>query len=197
VSSVLAPVLLIGGWTIAASLQAGGFDSRSGTISALAALDATDRWVMTVAIAGTGVCHLVTALGLRPAARAGRILLAVGGAATVLVALFPLPSMAGQSVAHGISAFVAFLLLAVWPFAGWRRAAAATGAALGGIPWGLRRTVSLLAGTVLVALLVAFGVAQSRSSDVGLTERLAAGAQALWPAVVVATVPRTRRRTPL
>jgi hypothetical membrane protein len=197
VTSVLAPVLLIGGWTVAASLQAGGFDSWAGTISALAALDATDRWVMTLAIAGTGVCHVVTSLGLRPAARTGRILLAGGGVATVLVAVFPLPSMAGQSLAHGISAFVAFLLLAVWPFAAWRRVDAATGSTLGEIPWGLRRTVSLLAGSVLVALLVGFGVAQSRSSDVGLTERLAAGAQALWPAVVVATAPRTRRRTPL
>jgi hypothetical membrane protein len=196
VSSVLAPALLIGGWTLAAALQPGGFDSGARTISELAALDATDRWVMTVAIAGTGVCHVVTSLGLRPAARIGRILLAVGGAATVLVAVFPLPSMAGQSVAHGLSAFLAFLLLAVWPFGAWRRAAATTGAALGEIPWGLRRTVSILAGSVLVALLVVFGAAQGRSSGVGLTERLAAGAQALWPAVVVATVPRARARAP-
>jgi hypothetical membrane protein len=193
---LLAPVLLIGGWTLAAALQVHGFDPRAGTISALAALDATDRWVMTIAIVGTGVCHLVTARGLCPAARPGRILLAVGGAATILVAVFPLPSMAGQSVAHGFSAFVAFLLLAVWPFAAWRRAAATTGAAPGEPPWGLRRTVSILAGAGLVALLVAFGVAQGRSSDGGFTERLAAGAQVLWPAAVVATVPRTRGRVP-
>jgi hypothetical protein len=53
--------------------------------------------------------------------------------------------------------------------------------------------VSLAAGAVLVALLVAFGVALGRESDVGLAERVAAGAQALWPAVVVATVPVVRR----
>jgi hypothetical membrane protein len=121
VSSLLAPVLLIGGWTLAAARQPAGFDSVQGTISALAALDASDRWVMTLAIAGTGACHLVTASGLRPAARPGRALLALGGAATLLVAAFPLPSGGGSSVPHGISAFVAFLMLSVWPFAAWRR----------------------------------------------------------------------------
>ena len=192
VSSVLAPVLLIGGWTLAASRQVGGFDPRVRTISELAALDATDRWVMTLAIAGTGACHLVTALGLRPAARTGRILLALGGAATVLVAVFPLPA-GSTSEAHSAVAFASFVLLTVWaPYARLRDPSA---------PWGLRRGVALAAGGVLGVLTLGFFVTVLvGSSDVGLTERLAAAAQALWPAVVVATVSRTRgrgRRTPL
>jgi hypothetical protein len=137
---------------------------------------------MTLAIAGTGACHLVTASGLRPAARPGRALLALGGAATLLVAALPLPSGDGGSVPHGISAFVAFLMLSLWPFGAWHRGAP--------IPWGLRPAVSLVAGAVLVVLLAAFGVALALGNDVGLTERLAAGAQALWPSIVVATVPR-------
>jgi len=188
VSSVLAPVLLIGGWTLAAARQVGGFDPRVRTISELAALDATDGWIMTVAIAGTGVCHLVTALGLRPAARPGRVLLALGGAATVLVAVFPLPA-GGSSAMHSVVAFASFVLLTVWaPYAGLRDHSA---------PWGLRRGVALAAGGVLGALTLGFFVTVLvGSSDVGLTERLAAAAQALWPAVVVATVPRTRGRGP-
>ncbi len=184
VSSALAPVLLIGGWTLAASRQVGRFDPRVRTISELAALDATDRWVMTLAIAGTGLCHLVTALGLRPAARTGRILLALGGAATVLVAVFPLPA-GGSSAAHTVVAFASFVLLTVWaPYAGVRESSA---------PWGLRRGVALASGAVLGVLTVSFFLTVLVSgSDVGLTERLAAGAQALWPAVVVATVPRAR-----
>ncbi|HET7901983.1 MAG TPA: DUF998 domain-containing protein [Candidatus Nanopelagicales bacterium] len=181
-SSLLAPVLLIGGWTVAAALQQGGFDPVQGTISALAALDASDRWVMTVAIAGTGVCHVITALGLRPAAPAGRVLLALGGAATLLVAALPLPSQDGGSVPHGISAFVAFALLSAWPLVAWRRGTTR--------PWGLRPTVSIAAGLVLVGLLVLLGVALRAGSAVGLTERVAAGAQALWPAIVIASVPR-------
>jgi hypothetical membrane protein len=187
VSSVLAPVLLIGGWTLAAARQAGGFDPRVRTISELAALDATDRWVMTLAIASTGVCHVVTALGLRPAARPGRILLAVGGAATVLVAVFPLPA-GGSSAMHSAVAFASFVLLTVWaPYAGLRDPSA---------PWGIRRGVALASGGVLGALTVwFFATVLAGGNDVGLTERLAAGAQALWPAIVVATVPRTRAGT--
>ena len=182
ISSLLAPVLLVGGWTLAAAVQPGGFDSAQGTISALAALDAADRWVMTLAIAGTGVCHLVTALGLRPAAPPGRALLALGGAATLLVAVLPLPSGDGGSVPHGVSAFLAFLALSVWPLAAWRVRTTAS--------WALRPAVSIGAGLVLLGLLVAFGAALRAESSVGLTERLAAGAQAVWPAIVVASVPR-------
>lgn len=185
-SSLLAPVLLVGGWTVAAALQPGGFDSAVRTISDLAARDAADRWVMTLAIAGTGICHLVTALGLRPAARAGRVLLALGGVATLLVAAFPLPGGGGSSAAHSVVALVSFVLLTVWaPYAGAPDDAA---------PWGLRRRVALAAGAVLGALTLAFVAAVVLgATDVGLAERLAAGAQALWPAAVVLSVPLRRR----
>lgn len=189
-SSLLAPVLLIGGWTLAAALQPGGFDSSVRTISDLAAIDAGDRWVMTLGIGGTGLCHVVTALGLRPAARPGRVLLALGGVATVLVALFPLPGGGGSSGAHSAVAFVSFVLLTVWaPYAGVRDAEA---------PWGLRRRTALVAGAVLGALtLLFFATVVAGATDVGLTERLAAGAQALWPAAVVASVPWRRGRQPV
>jgi hypothetical membrane protein len=186
-SSLLAPVLLIGGWTLAATLQAGGFDSRTSTISELAGLDATDRWVMTLGIAGVGACHLVTALSLHPAARTGRVLLGLGGAASLLVAAFPLPAGGGSSAAHTVAAFLSFVLLTVWaPYAGVRDPSA---------PWGLRRRVALAAGGGLAALtLLFFATALLGSADLGLTERLAAGAQALWPAAVVASVPRRAAR---
>jgi hypothetical membrane protein len=189
VSSLLAPVLLIGGWTLAASLQPGRFDSGVRTISELAALDAASRWVMTLAIAGTGVCHMVTSLSLRPASRAGRVLLGLGGLASLGVASFPLPAGGGGSSTHTVVAFLAFVLLTLWaPFAGRRGVDA---------PWGLRRPVALVAGSVLGALTLWFFVALlTGSTGVGLTERLAAGAQALWPAVVVVSVPR-RRGSPL
>ena len=188
VSSASAPVLLIGGWTLAASLQPGGFDSTTGTISDLAALDAHARVVMTAALLGTGACHLVTSLGLRPAARLGRVLLALGGLATILVAAFPLPGGGGSSSAHSTVAFLAFVLLTVWaPWAGVTSARA---------PWGLRRQVATGAGVVLGALtLWFFAVALAGGGDIGLAERCAAGAQSLWPAIVVASVPRAVRTT--
>ena len=50
ISAVAAPVLLIGGWTVAAGLQP-RFDPVADTVSALAAIGATDRWVMSLVFA--------------------------------------------------------------------------------------------------------------------------------------------------
>src|SRR3984957_19143524 len=86
VSSAAAPVLLAGGWTLAAGLQPGSFDAVASTISSLAAVGAADRWVMTLALAGAGACYVITGLALRPASPAGRLILMTGGAATGLVA---------------------------------------------------------------------------------------------------------------
>lgn len=44
VSSAASPVLLIGGWTLAAALQPPSFNPVTDTVSALAAIGATDRW---------------------------------------------------------------------------------------------------------------------------------------------------------
>lgn len=175
VSSAAAPVLLIGGWTVAAARQQAGFDPVVDTISALAAHGADDRWVMTAALAGLGVCHLTTAAALRGAAPLGRVVLGAGGVATVLVAAFPLPADEGGSVAHTVVAGSAFLALAVWPaFAGHRDA-----------PGPLRPAATVAATVALLGLVGWFGGELSADSGrVGVAERVAAGAQALWPLAV-------------
>jgi hypothetical membrane protein len=183
-SALGAPVLLIGGWTLAAALQPAGYDPVTQTISALAARGAADSWLMTSALAGLGGCHLVTALGLRPAARAGRILLAAGGAATVLVAAFPQP-VEGSSAAHVAAATTAFVALAGWP------ALAADRTRDAG--WGLRPGVSAAATAVLAGTVAWFGWELHTGTGIGLAERVAAGSQALWPLAVVIAERRRRR----
>lgn len=173
-SSASAPVLLVGGWSVAAAQQIGGFDPVVESISALAASGADRRWIMTSALAGVGVCHLTTALGLRAAAGPGRAVLAAGGVATVLVAAFPLPAEDGSSTAHAIAAGVAFGALAVWPAASWRR---------GAPTWTLRKPGAVAAAGVLLGL-VGWFVAELGGNRLGLAERAAAGAQACWPLVV-------------
>lgn len=174
-SSATAPVALIGGWTLAARRQPAGFDSTVETISALAARDATDRWLMTAALVCVGVCHVVTALGLSRAAATGRVLLGVGGVATMLVAVFPLPA-AGPAPEHAVSALVAFGALAVWPAFAWRRH--------GDHPAVLRPGVSITAALVLIGLVAWFAATLAAGGPVGLAERFAAGAQACWPLAV-------------
>jgi hypothetical membrane protein len=98
-SSAAAPVVLVGGWLVAAMLQPPGYDPSSQTISTLAAHGSADSWLMTAAIFATGLCHTVTALGLRIVALSGRVALACGGVASVLVAWFPEPD-SGPSMRH-------------------------------------------------------------------------------------------------
>jgi hypothetical membrane protein len=173
---------------VAAWLQPAGYSSTRQTISELAGHGATDRWLMTAALVGVGLCHLVTAYGLG-AATPGRLVHALGGLATLAVAAFPLPAV-GSSGAHVLAASVAFGSLALWPALGWRRRSPV---------WGLRPAVAITAAVVLLALVAWFAVTLGGSGGwVGLTERVAAGAQALWPLVVAsssAILTGTRRRS--
>jgi hypothetical membrane protein len=186
VSASAAPVALIGGWTLAASRQPTGYSALHETISALAAHGATDRWIMTTGLAVLGSCHVVTALGLRPARLGGRSLLAVGGLATIAVAAFPQPEH-GSSSAHVCAAAVGFLSLTAWPFLAARNDRRNRGV--------LSRRVSWTAGAGLIGLLVWFGT-ELNGELVGLSERTLAGAQALWPLAVVLATARSVVRLP-
>ena len=113
-SSVLAPVFFIGGTLVAQALWP-EFDPVRQTISELAAGDAPTRVFMTIMLALTGLCHLVTSVYAVSVVRAGRIALGLAGLATIAVAAFPLPSVVGSSTAHTLSAMAGFVLLAIWP----------------------------------------------------------------------------------
>lgn len=187
ISSTLAPLLLIGGWTLAAAHQPPGFNSSVDTISALAGYGAADRWIMTLALLGLGVCHLVTASGLWAARAGGRRWLAAGGAATIAVECFPLPAV-GASVAHAVAAGAAFISLSIWPLWAWVPVGAHHWVA-----WALRRGPSIAAATILIALLACFVALQVAGTFVGGSERIVAGAQAMWPLVVAWTIWLSRR----
>ena len=69
-SSVFAPIILIGGWTVAADLQPVPFNAIQRSISALGAVGMPYRWVIAATLLGVGVCHATTGIALRPAAEA-------------------------------------------------------------------------------------------------------------------------------
>lgn len=172
-SAAVAPIVLIGGWTWAAARQPAGYDPVSQTISALAARGATDRWIMTAGLALLGACHLVTAAGLTDAGRAGRALLALGGLATVAVACLPQPA-AGHVEAAGVG----FVALTLWP-------------SVARVPGrGVRFAVVALCSAVLIWFASQLG----GGSALGLSERILAAAQAIWPLVV--TLSLLTRRLP-
>ncbi|GHH94589.1 DUF998 domain-containing protein [Streptomyces capillispiralis] len=184
-SSGCAPVLLIGGWAVAASLEGPAYDPTTQTISVLAAYGASGSWVMTGAFLALGACHLLTAWGLRAAATAGRVALAGGGVSALVVALVPAPS-SGGSLRHGSVAVVGFVLLAVWPLLAVDGGRAA--------PWALRPAPSILATAVMVAGAVWFLVEMHRNGAAGVAERVVTALQSLWPFVVVASCLHDRAR---
>jgi hypothetical membrane protein len=176
-SAAAAPVLLVGGFTVAAGLQA-RFDPVADTVSALAAPGATDRWVMTVTFVVVGVCYVLTGLALRPAGAAGRLILITGSLAGMLVAANPISADDAYPVRHILWASIGLAALTTWPAGAWRRGPA--------VPWGLRPAVAAAAVTVLLALLAWFAAELvTGSGQVGLAERVTGIAEAVWPLAVV------------
>ena len=178
VSSAVPPVLLATGWTIAGFLQSRPYDPVADTVSALAGIGATDRWVMTLAFALAGACEIVTGLALRPARPAGRLILMAGGIAGILVAAFPVRMGDGAPGSHVLWATVGFAALAVWPVAASHRGLA--------VPWPLHTEVSVRVAVILIVLLAWFVIELVTSAgQAGLAERVLGEAQSGWPLVVV------------
>ncbi|MFJ5264924.1 DUF998 domain-containing protein [Streptomyces sp. NPDC088387] len=182
-SSACAPLVLIAGWAIAAVLEGPTYDPATTTISVLGAYGGAGFWVMTTALLALGVCHLVTAWGLRAAAAPGRLALAGGGLAAFAVTVFPAPS-SGGSLQHGAVAVVGFALMALWPVLAARRESAA--------PWGLRPGPCLGACAVMGVSALWFLVELQLQGVAGAAERLVTSIQSLWPFVVVVSCRRRK-----
>jgi hypothetical membrane protein len=177
VSAVAAPVLLIGGWTVAAGLQP-HFDPVADTVSALAAIGATDRWVMNLVFVLVGACYVITALALRTAKTPGRLILMAGAIAGMLVAANPEHAGGFGSVPHFVFASLGFAGLTLWPAAAAKKSP--------GAPWGLRVAPAVAAVVLQFALLAWFGTELIvGGGQVGLAERIMGAAQAAWPLAVV------------
>lgn len=185
VASAAPPVVLAAGWTIGASLQSAPYDPVAGSVSVLAGIGATDRWVMTLAFALAGACEIVTGLALRPARMAGRLILMTGGAAGIMVAVSPVHTGGGAPGSHIAWAAVGLAALAVWALAAFRRGTA--------LPWALHPGVSVWAATILLVSLAWFGMELITSArHAGLAERVLGEAQVAWPFVVAVSCRHAR-----
>jgi hypothetical protein len=183
VSAAVAPVLMVTGWTVAAHLQPYPFDAVSEPVSALAAVGATDRWLMSLTFLVVGACDCVTALALRPARVAGRLTLVAAAAAGVLVALNPERPGVLMPVPHMIWSAAGCLALVAWPVAASRRGDS--------VPWALRPAVAAAVVAVLFALVAWFAVElASYGGQAGLAERIFGIAQGLWLLAVVVSCRR-------
>ncbi len=176
-SSGCAPVVLVGGWAIAGALQQRSYNPVRQTISALAAYGADYRWVMTGVMIAVGLSYTVTAVGLRSVAFAGRIALACGGVAAILVALSPEPTH-GTTVRHTAAAAVGVIALATWP------ALAADHDRAG--PLVLRSWLGALVSSLIMLSALWFLFELRGHGAAGAAERVVTALESLWPFVVVA-----------
>jgi hypothetical membrane protein len=178
-TAAAAPVVMVTGWTVAAGLQPSPYDPVADQVSALAAIGAADRWVMSLTFVLVGACLCATGLALRQARTPGRVALMAGAVAGMLVAAFPERPGVIYPVPHMICAAAGCLGVVTWPALAWRR---------GPVPWGLRAWPSFAAVLVLAVLVAWFGVELLiRGGETGLSERVFGAAQALWPLAVVAS----------
>ena len=179
VAAGTAPVLLVVGFSFAAALQPASYNPVHDTISSLAAQGASDPWVMTTALVGVGMCYLITALGLRPARQGGRVALASGGAATLVIAVLRQP-LHGYSLWHAFAVVAASTTMCTWPvLSAHRRHCAPL----------LRFPPNITAAAVLLSITMWFAFEQHRA-ELGVAERCAAVAAALWLFPVVFTTRR-------
>ena len=184
VSSGCAPVVLVGAWVIAALLQGPSYEPVTQTISILGADGASGRWVLNGALIALGICHLLTAWGLRAASLAGRVALGAGGVVAIVVAQTPAPSRGG-SLGHGFAVAIGFLLLAVWPVLAANRGKAA--------PWALRPAASITVTALMAVGAVCFLIELQGNGAAGVAERALTTMQSLWPFVVVVSCMRHPR----
>jgi hypothetical membrane protein len=187
-SSVLAPVVLIGGWTAAADLQPHPFDAVQRSISALGAVGMPYRWVIMVTLLGVGVCHAATGLALRPASEPGRILLVIGGISSMLIGLNPQGQHSG-SLKHEAFSLLGVVVMTIWPVAAMRRDPAA--------PFGLRPAAAYATTALTLVVLAWFTLELFNGPQLGLAERTVTADQSIWPLIVVLSVLVASQRSEL
>jgi hypothetical membrane protein len=183
---MLAPVILIGGWTTAADLQPVPFDAVQRSISALGAVGMPYRWVIAVVLLGVGACHATTGIALRSAAEPGRALLVIGGICSILIAVNPQPRQGG-SLAHEAFSLVGVVVMTLWPVAAIRREPAA--------PFGLRPGAALAITGVTLTIEAWFVLELFHGPELGLAERTVTADQSIWPLLVVMSVLVARQRS--
>jgi len=176
VSTALAPVLMVGAWLLAETLQPPSYSPLHSSISGLAALGATDRWIVTGALLLVGACYFVTAAGLPGLRKSARTVLVIAGLSSIGIAMSPQP-VHGTNAQHLVWTSLGAVAIAIWP--------AFTASRAPSRPLMLRPPGAAAVTVVSVALLAWLIAETQGGSALGLAERLVTGLQMTWPFIVI------------
>ena len=134
--------------------------------------------------ANAGLARALRASGLAALRTASRLVLGLGGVATLGVTVCAQPAH-GSATTHVAFATTGFVLLAIWP-------ATTARASAGPVPLMLRWPYAFAGSALSIALLAWVGATRG-SGPLGLAERLLTADQALWPLLVVLALRRSAR----
>jgi hypothetical membrane protein len=188
ISTALTPLVMTGGWLVAEALQPPSYSPLHDSISGLAALGATDRWIVTGALFLVGACYLATAGCLPRLRRPARIVLLIAGISSIGIAFSPQP-VVGSNAMHLVWTCLGAAAITVWPAFTASRAPS---------PPLILQARTAVAVTVVFLVLSAWLIAETQhGSALGLTERLVSGIQITWPFIVALALSRQQEpRTP-
>jgi hypothetical membrane protein len=176
VSTALAPLLMVGAWLLAETLQPPSYSPLQSSISGLAALGATDRWIVTGALLLVGACYFVTAACLPGLRKSARTVLVIAGLSSIGIAMSPQP-VHGTNLQHLVWTSLGAVAIAVWP--------AFTASRAPSQPLILRPPAAAAVTVVSLALLTWLIAETQGGSALGLAERLVTGVQMTWPFIVI------------
>ncbi|HOF63125.1 MAG TPA: DUF998 domain-containing protein [Dermatophilaceae bacterium] len=176
-AAITAPAILLLGYAYAVSLTP-GYDKVAQAVSDLGVVGSPARWPWAFTLVFIGMAHIATALGLRPADVIGRWLLGAGGAAMIVLAFVPNNVVGKTYMRHTLTSAIVFGLLALWPAMSARNGL--------GVPWPLRRRVTIIVSIVVFVLIevTLWGLILQTTTD-GVREFALYAWTALWPLVVV------------
>ncbi|HSZ38704.1 MAG TPA: DUF998 domain-containing protein [Trebonia sp.] len=180
-SAALSPLFMVGGWLVAEALQPPSYSPVRSTVSGLAGLGGTDRWIMTSALILVGACYFVTAAGLPGVRASARIVLMVAGLCSIGIAVSPEP-VGGSTPQHLAFTSLGAVAITIWPAFTARRASSQ--------PLILRFRGAAAVTAVFLALLAWLVFETQGGTTLGLAERLVSGVQVTWPLIVALALRR-------
>ena len=177
VLAVVGPVQSVLGWSLSAALWP-GYDPVVQTISELASPESPVRYLQSSFFILGALIDIVVALRFTVLAKPARVLIFLGGLATIGLTIFPTP-LVGVSEPHRVFATISFVIFSIWPVFGMRL----------GREWPpiVRPLASIVATLVLGAIAIGFLAIWTNPEiqTAGFWERAVTTSQAIYPALVI------------